>query len=88
VSDPIDLNSKRKTMHQVALVHMDDPAHLPAGPFTVTISDKNGKLYEAIFPDASGDLPASAMVMGTVGVTELMVNLLTGMLRITSGRPA
>lgn len=70
-----------------AIVHCDEPPPLPDGPFTVTISNCGGKIYEAEFPDASGDFPPGAMVLGSVGVSELMVNLLTGMLRICSGRP-
>lgn len=80
------VNFPQKT--KAAFVHFDpsDLPKLPDGPFTVTISNAEGKIYEAEFPDASGDLPPTAVVMGTVGVSDLMVNLLTGMLRICSGR--
>lgn len=71
-----------------AVVHFDqnDLPPLPIGPFTVTISNEDGKIYEAVFPDASGNLPSDAYVTGTAGVSDLMVNLMTGMLRISSGR--
>jgi hypothetical protein len=56
------------------------------GPFKVSISNAEGIIYEMNFPDASGNLPPSAAVVGTIGVGDLMVNLLTGALRVICGR--
>lgn len=55
---------------------------LPEGPYTVTVTDAHGKLWEGVFPE-SGDLPADANLLATggPGMPRLIVNLLTGALR-------
>lgn len=60
---------------------------LPNGPFTVTVANEDGKLFEVTFPDHTGVLPAGGLSLGTTGTAELLVNLFTGALRISSGRP-
>lgn len=77
----------RKTI-EVMAVHLPSPAPLPPGPFTVTISDTNGKMWDFPFSSAAGDMADDAYLMGTAGdgMIELAVNLLTGALRAVAGR--
>lgn len=86
MNEPVDLASRRTTAHKVALVEMPaPPEYRVTAPFTVTISDARGKLYEATFPDITGDLLPDTPVLGTVGTGPVVINLLTGMLRVVGG---
>lgn len=84
MSDIVEFPRARKVA--VLEFNPDDLPALPDGPFTVTVSNKDGKIYEAVFPDASGNLPPGTPILGTTRVADLMVNLLTGLLRVSSGR--
>lgn len=81
----IDLDGRRKKVFPVATMTMPPAQPLPKGPFTVTISDENGKMFEVIFPDYTGDLPEDAAVLGTIGCYELLANLLSGAMRVFLG---
>lgn len=77
--------ARSKGSAQVALMTAPPPAEMPKGPFTVTIADPNGKMFEVTFPDHHGDPQPNDQVLGTVGCCELFVDLLTGALRIAAG---
>lgn len=80
------LDDRRKASHGVWLVTMPPPAEQPKGPFTVTISNEDGKMFEVVFPDYLGNLPPDAFILGTAGYGDgLLVNLLSGALRVFAG---
>ena len=63
------------------------PNPLPPGPYTVTIAGPDGtKMWEAML-DHEGNCPPAEMTLGTagVGMQELLVNLLTGAMRLFAG---
>lgn len=84
--DPIDMSAHRRR-RGVMMMTMEMPERPtpPDGPFTITISDKNGKMFEVEFPDYRGNLPEGASLLGTAGCERLTVNLLTGALRAFEG---
>jgi hypothetical protein len=77
---------RRKTV-QVALMELPERLPPPQGPFTVTVSGADGKLFEAIFPDHTGILPPSTTVLGTTQCGGVLANLLAGALRTFLGEP-
>ena len=87
--EDLDAARMRKTPTPVAFVTMPDPKEgWPSGPFTVTISDADGKMFEVTFPDATGDLPDDAPMLGTAGVPnvdKLIANLMAGAIRAFIG---
>jgi hypothetical protein len=78
------LAAHRRSTARMALMMML-PKEQPPGPFTVTISDASGKMFEAVFPDHTGDLPPTASILGTASCSDLAVNLLAGALRAFAG---
>lgn len=81
----LDAARMRKAPTRIALGTMPDPKDgWPAGPFTVTISDADGKMFEVVFPDATGDLPEGATMLGTAGIPNvraLVANLMGSAIR-------
>ena len=70
----------------VCVVNMPPPEPRPEGPFTVTVSDKDGKLFEAVFPDYTGVLADDANIMGAAPFdSHVLVNLLAGSMRVFLG---
>ncbi len=70
------------------VINLSERRQWPDGPFTVTIANADGKLFEATFPNYSGELPRDAAILGTGGiphVERLIVNLLAGALRAFAG---
>lgn len=64
------------------------PTPMPDGPFTVTVSDASGAMFEVVFPDYRGELPHDANILGCSfeGSSELLCNLLAGAMRVYLGR--
>lgn len=86
MNDVTNLDHHRaKKMTKVAVMTMPPPAPRPEGPFTVTVSDSSGKMFEATFPDYTGELPPDAMILGTCGCNEVLANLLAGALKTFLG---
>lgn len=83
--DVISLDERRSKAVGVCLMTMPPQASLPNGPFTVTVSDENGKMFEVIFPDYTGELSPDAAVLGTAGCNHLLANLLSGALKVFLG---
>lgn len=69
-----------------AEMELPAPEAPPKGPFTVSVAGPDGPMFEVVFPDHRGDLPPGASVLGTAGQTEVLVDLLTGALRVFAGR--
>lgn len=80
-----NIEDRRRKAFQVALMTAPPPAVQPDGPFTVTVSDKDGKMFEVVFPDYTAQLPDDAPVLGTAGCYELLANLLSGAMRVFLG---
>jgi hypothetical protein len=78
------LADRRREMIRAAQLTYQ-PKEQPAGPFTVTITAPDGKMFEATFPDHTGNLPSDQPILGTVGASDLAVNLLAGALRAFAG---
>lgn len=57
----------------------------PDGPFTVTISNADGAMFEVTFRDASGVHNEGDGVLATQDCFPLLANLLTGALRVFLG---
>ncbi|PWJ93528.1 hypothetical protein C8D77_101207 [Mesorhizobium loti] len=85
MADVVDLSARRPL--KVAFLEGIEMERIeaPEGPFTVTISSKDGKMFEVEFPDYTGVLPESACIMGTTGCSEVLANLLAGSLRTFLG---
>lgn len=86
----IEIERAKRASTPVAICTMPDPKEgWPNGPFTVTITGPDGKkMWEVVFPDATGDLPADAAVLftgGIVNVNRLLANLLSGTIRALMG---
>lgn len=80
------LDDRRKPVPTpVALMTLPPPARQADGPFTVTVADQHGKMFEVTFPDYTGELPPNDAVLGSTGCRELLVNLLTGAMRVFLG---
>jgi len=61
---------------------MPDRVWEDTGPYTVTVSDRYGKMFEVTFPDYLGVLPPNAPVRGTVGEQHVLANLLSGAIHV------
>lgn len=83
--DVVSLSDRRERRAKVCLMTMPPPVEQQAGPFTVTVSDSKGKMFEVVFPDYTGVLPEDAGILATVGCYELLANLLTGAMRVYLG---
>lgn len=83
------LEGHRRTTVMVAEITMPPLPELPPGPFTVTVANAEGAMWEVVFPDYTGEVPTDQYVLGQAGpgTPELLVNLLTGALRLYLGRP-
>lgn len=81
----ISLNDRRKRVVQVCTMTMPPLPEPPKGPFTVTVSDGEGKMFEVTFPDHTGVLPEEDPVLGTVGCYEVLANLLAGAMKVFLG---
>lgn len=51
----------------------------------MTIAGPNGVMYQVEFPDQHGELPDGENVLATDGCEEILVDLLTGTLRVFLG---
>lgn len=85
MAEIVPLTSRRHL--KVALIEgVEIPAmNSPEGPFTVTVTSKDGKMFEVEFPDFTGELPENACALATTGCYEVLANLLAGALRTFLG---
>jgi hypothetical protein len=85
MADITKLDEHRKQAHSVCFLTLPPETDLPKGPFTVTVSDSEGKMFEVTFSDHTGNVPGDHNVLGTVGCYGVLANLLAGMTRIYFG---
>jgi hypothetical protein len=87
MADIENIDDHRKK--SVCITSMPDiESEWPSGPFTVTISDADGVMWQATFPDSTGVLPPDAIVRGTGGIKfghALLANILSGAIRAFMG---
>jgi hypothetical protein len=80
-----NLDERRARTMDVCVVTLPPPAPKPEGPFTVTVSDPTGKLFEVVFPDYTGEISADQAVLGSTFDRHVLANLLAGSMRVFLG---